>query len=48
MSKKYDDFMEALGKLQAEYELQLFTESPKGLRLVDLTTRAEIYGDDQS
>lgn len=48
MSKKYDDFMEALGKLQAEHGVQVYTESPKGLRLVDLNTREEIYGDDQS
>jgi hypothetical protein len=48
MSKKYDDFMDALGKLQAKYELQLFTESPKGLRLIDLTTCEEIYGSEES
>jgi len=48
MSKRYDDFMEALGKLQAEHGVQLYTESPKGLRLIDLKTHQEIYGDDQS
>lgn len=46
MSKKYDDFIAALGKLQAEHDIQLYTESPAGLRLIDLKTHQEIYEDE--